>query len=100
MKKKFDKDTIGKALINFTYRHDTPVDASKFNDPVALRTDWTPTRSGNSSIRTHKLVVNTPEQLKFKATLNAQLIYVIIFLFGAGFLYGVDRTPLFVPIIK
>ncbi len=87
MKNKFDKDKLSKALINFTYRHDKSVDASKFNDPVALRTDWTPTRSGNASYRTHKLVVKTPEQLKFKATLDAQFFYLIIFLFGAGFLY-------------
>ena len=85
--KKFDKEKLSKALLNFTYRHDIPVDASQFNDPVALQTDLAPTRSGHSSFRSYKLSVNTSERLKFKATITALFCYFFIFFIGAALLY-------------
>ena len=63
-------------------------DPSVLNDPLALRTEWTPAKGGGASFRTHKLVEIHPDRLEFKASLVAKMFYLIFFLAGLGILIG------------
>lgn len=49
------------------YKEPTPIDPSRFADPVALITAWEPGSDG-ASFRTHKLVRVNPNKIAFKMT--------------------------------
>lgn len=55
-------------------------DPSRFNDPIAMQTQWTPAKRGGTNFRTHKLVEVDINRLEFKASVGAK-IYCSIFLF-------------------
>jgi hypothetical protein len=59
-------------------------DASRFNDPIAMQTEWTPLKSGGSNFRTHKLVRINNDRIEFKASWGAKLFYGIFILAGFG----------------
>ena len=56
-------------------------DPSRFNDPIALKTEWKPLKRGGSNFKTHKLVEVNYQRLEFKATIFAK-IFCLIFLFA------------------
>jgi hypothetical protein len=56
-------------------------DPSKFYDPIAMQTDWTPVKAGGSSFQSHKLVVTDSNRVEFRATIGAKAFY-LIFLFA------------------
>lgn len=60
----------------------TPVqiNPSKFEDPVAMKTQWTPAKGGGSSSSTHEFVSFEPNRVEFKATTGAKIFYLV---FGA-----------------
>ncbi len=60
-------------------REAAPIDPAKFNDPAALKTEWTPLARGGASFRTHRLVELGSEQLGMKKSLK-------LYLFGGVFL--------------
>jgi hypothetical protein len=60
-----------------------PVDASQFNDPVALQTEWKGVRSGKSSGPSAKLVQKDANLLAYKPSILGQVMGVIFFLAGA-----------------
>lgn len=64
--------------------HVEPFDASRFNDPLALQIDWTPAKAGGASFRTHKLVEDGYNIIRFKPTIGAQLFSGIFVLTGLG----------------
>ena len=45
---------IGNALQDAIKSQNTPLDLSKFNNPVAEKTDWSPLKPGGTNFRTHK----------------------------------------------
>jgi hypothetical protein len=61
--------------------HPHHADPARFNDAVALRTEWTPLRIGGASIRTHRLVEKGPGRLEFRAGPPWRLL---LFGFGTG----------------
>ncbi len=63
-----------------------PVDPSRFNDPVALQTLWTPAKGGGANFRTHKLVEVDSGRLEFRASWGAKLFYLVFLLLGLGLL--------------
>lgn len=63
---------------------DSSYDPSLLNDPVALKTQWTPLKSGGSNFRTHKLVMVNPNRYEFKASLGAKMFYLVFFIVGIG----------------
>lgn len=58
-----------------------PFDPSRLNDPVAIRTAWTPLKRGGSNYRSHRLVRATPYRLEFRAAPEALLLN-LVFIFG------------------
>ncbi len=67
-----------------------PFDPSRFGDPVAQRTQWTPAKRGGASFRTHKLVSAGPNRVEFRAAFGAILFYLLFFLIGLGAFAGIS----------
>ncbi len=64
------------------------VDPSQFNDPVALKADWSPVKRGGTNFQTRKLVKVNPYRLEFRATGFAIFIYSLFSVSGVGLLIG------------
>jgi hypothetical protein len=74
---------------------------SRFNDPIAMQTDWTPAKRGGASFRTRKLVNVNSNRLEFKASMAAIAFYLVFILIGlviffrlpfGGFSFGMNKT--------
>jgi hypothetical protein len=63
-----------------------PFDPSMFNDPVAIKTSWSPLKGGGANFCTHKLTEVGVHRLEFKASMGAKLFYLIFFFVGVGVL--------------
>ncbi|MEX2435247.1 MAG: hypothetical protein WD735_01100 [Balneolaceae bacterium] len=66
-----------------------PFDASRFNDPVAEKTEWTPLKGGGSNFYTHKISTDSTGIIKFKPTIGAIIFYLIFILVGIGIPVGI-----------
>jgi hypothetical protein len=63
----------------------TPIDPSRFGDPIASQTEWTlARRGGGASFRTHKLITVGPNRVEFRASLGAFLFYLLFLIPGLG----------------
>lgn len=63
-------------------------DPSKFKDPIAKQTQWTPLKGGGSNFSTQKL--HDPQNghsIEFRASPGAIVFYLIFLLSGLGLLY-------------
>ncbi|NLO96557.1 MAG: hypothetical protein GX091_00510 [Peptococcaceae bacterium] len=85
------------------YKGPTIIDPNRFNDPVALMTDWEPVSDG-ASFRTHKLVRVNPNKVVFKMTGQLIAFFSILPLAGVLLLIYVfsghmSFLPLFLGII-
>lgn len=67
-----------------------PIDPVQFEDPLALKIEWTPASRGGANFRTHKLVEAEFSRVEFRAAMGARVFYSIFFfaglLIGTGFL--------------
>jgi hypothetical protein len=68
-------------LQNLTKKR-TPFDPSRFGDPVAMQTQWTPAKGGGASFRTHNLVEIDFNRVEFRASIGARLFYSVFILMG------------------
>ncbi len=66
-----------------------PLDPAKFNDPLALKTEWTPATRGGSSFRTHRLVQDDFARVEFKASTGAKIFYLLFAFIGTGVAVGI-----------
>ena len=58
-------------------------DPTRYNDPIAEQTKWSPLKSGGSNVITHRLIVKSNGNLHFKLTIQALLfVSTIVFLFS------------------
>jgi hypothetical protein len=57
-------------------------DPSQLGDPIAMRTDWTRTRSVGTNIRTRRLVEVDPDRLEFRASTAGLFVAVPFLVFG------------------
>lgn len=73
-----------KAILKKAGRQSPAFDPAKFNDSLALETEWSPLRGGGSNFRTHKLVQVDYSRLEFKSTLGAKFFSFIFITVGAG----------------
>lgn len=60
------------------------VDPAKFNDPLALQTEWTPCKPGGTNIKTHVLVAVNPQRMRFKSSVSLKLFSLFFILIGIG----------------
>ena len=58
---------IGNSIKEAIKAQNTPLDLSKFNNPIAEKTDWTPLKPGGTNFRTHKFSKELGSA-QFKAT--------------------------------
>ena len=59
-----------------------PFDPSKFEDPIAKKTKWTPAKVGGSNFCTHNLVQTQPYKIEVKPSIGAKFFYTIFSLIG------------------
>lgn len=70
----------------------TKVDHSRFNDPLASRTEWTPLKGGGANFKTHNLQTVSPDKIIYKASIGAILFYLTFVLCGLAVLIFI--TPI------
>ena len=63
-------------------------DPTQSDDPIAMKTQWTPKKSDGASFRTHKIVRGFGTRLTFRLSLGAKLFFCLLFLIGLGVLVG------------
>lgn len=73
-----------KAILDKASRKAPSFDPAKFNDSLAMKTEWSPLRGGGSNFRTHKLVQVDYSRVEFKSTLGAKIFSFVFMAFGAG----------------
>ncbi len=71
-----------------------PFDPAVLNDPVALRTAWTPVRNGGASFQTHRLVTVHPYRMEFRPTAGL-LMFGAFFMAMGGCAVGAPMSLLF-----
>ena len=69
---------IGDSIKDAIKAQSIPLDLSKFNNPIAEKTDWTPLKPGGTNFRTHKFTKKTG-MAYFKAT-KGNLIFSGVFM--------------------
>jgi len=69
-------------------------DPSRFDDPIAMQTEWTPAKSDGASFRTHKLVRVDFNRLEFRASMGAKLFYLVFLLAGVAMSIGFSASKL------
>ncbi len=74
------RSAINKLLEN---TRPTPVDPTKFTDPVATHTEWSALKPGGTNFCTHRLRNPTPYTYEFRATLLAIIFYSLFLAFGS-----------------
>lgn len=80
------RDELARKLIQKIYTHD--IDPSRFEDPVAAQTDWSPAKGGGSSFTTHKITKVSPYRIEFRASGGAKVFSMIFSLMGIGTIFG------------
>jgi hypothetical protein len=61
-----------------------PFDPAVLNDPIALRTAWTPAKNGGASFQTHRLVSIHPYRMEFRPTVGFLLFGGFFMFMGVG----------------
>jgi hypothetical protein len=80
------RDEIAKKLLQKISTRD--IDLSRFDDPVAAQTDWSPAKGGGASFTTHKITRVSPYRIEFRASGGAKVFSMIFFLMGVGIVSG------------
>jgi hypothetical protein len=62
-------------------------DPTRIDDPLAMKTEWSPMKGGGGNLRTHKLVEVDPDRLAFRATTGG-LIFALGFLLSGVLVSG------------
>ena len=74
--------------LNYLNKNPVAFDPSKFGDPVASKTEWTPAKAGGANFRTQKLVNVSSYRIEFRASIEAKIFYAIFLLTGLGIIIG------------
>ena len=61
-------------------------DPATLDDPVALKTEWSPLKGGGANFCTRKLVQVSPHRYEFRVTWGALVFYLIFLVVGLGIL--------------
>ncbi len=65
-------------------RERVPFDPSRFDDPMAARTEWHPAKSGGANFKTHNLVQVNSNRIVFRSSIGARIFYSVFILMGLG----------------
>jgi len=80
------RDELVEKLVQKIYTQD--IDPSRFKDPVAAQTDWSPAKGGGSSFTTHTITKISPYRIEFQAAGGAKVFSMIFSLMGIGIILG------------
>lgn len=69
-------------LKNLSTTDSVPFDPATLDDPVALKTDWSPLKGGGANFCTQKLVQVSPHRYEFRAAAGAIFFYLIFLIVG------------------
>ena len=73
-------------VTNLQERQKNNIDAARFNDEVALKTDWEPLNTSSSNFDTRKLSMEDRRYMKYKTTMGLKLFGGLFMVVGAAFL--------------
>ena len=73
--------------LGLRFGNQNPFDPSRFEDPIAMQTEWTPAKGGGANFCTHKMVQNGMGRLEFRASLGARLFYLVFASAGGAMFY-------------
>ena len=79
---------IASNLKKLVSRETVAVDPSKFGDPIAEATKWSPLKKGGASFCTHKLIDKGLQRMEFCASIGMKLFAGIFFIIGLGSFVG------------
>lgn len=68
-------------------------DASCFNDPIAMWTDWTPANPGGSQYRIRRLVKVTSTRLEFRVSPEVYVLCIALAIAGGWTVYAGSEGP-------
>ncbi|QDV51702.1 hypothetical protein [Gimesia fumaroli] len=71
---------------NLTTADSEHFDPATLDDPVALKTEWSPLKGGGASFCTRKLVQVSPLRYEFRSAWGAIAFYLIFLMIGLGLL--------------
>ena len=57
-------------------------DASKFEDEIALKTEWAPLKGGGTNFKTHKLIMTNYTRCEFKSTAGSKMFSLLFLVVG------------------
>jgi hypothetical protein len=63
-------------------------DPSRFDDPIAAKTEWSPAKGGGASFKTHNLVRVNSNRFIFRSSIGARIFYSVFLLIGLGCAFG------------
>ena len=63
-------------------------DPSRFDDPIAARTEWSPAKGGGANFKTHNLVQVNRNRIIFRSSIGARIFYGFFLLIGLAFAFG------------
>jgi hypothetical protein len=69
-------------------------DPADFNDPIALKTSWSPAKKSGTDIQTHTLKKVETARLEFRASRSAKAVPMLIVLVGLGLPLGFSASPI------
>ena len=69
-------------------RGHSPFDPSRFDDPIAMKTEWIPAKGGGANFKTHNLVQVNRNRIIFRSSIGARIFYGFFLLMGLGFAFG------------
>lgn len=69
-------------------------DPSRFDDPMAARTEWHPAKSGGANFKTHNLVQVNSNLIIFRSSIGARIFYSVFLLIGLGFAIGFSYSKI------
>ncbi len=77
-----NRDEVAKKLLQKIYTQN--IDPSRFEDPVAAQTDWSPAKGGGTSFTTHTITKVGSNRIEFRASGGARVFSIIFVLMGVG----------------
>lgn len=69
-------------------------DPSRYGDPVATQTAWTPLKGGGTNFQTHKLIKVDFNRVEFRATIGAKLFGGIFLVAGLAVMIGIPAAQI------
>lgn len=75
-------------------RSQSTIDVSRFDDPIAAKTEWSPAKGGGANFKTHNLVNVDYSRIEFRSSVGAKLFYLVFLLVGLGVMISISVSKI------